>query len=98
MSNNFWRNSPQIVDIERAKESFIRDFRYVKDMGYIRSHRSHNTGIGKTFEDVMRIQENNLKIADLIYKWINPDYWHKKFKSNPGDVEWAKHMLHTAGF
>jgi len=64
MSNNFWRNSPQIVDIERAKESFIRDFRYVKDMGYIRSHRSHNTGIGKTFEDVMRIQENNLKIAD----------------------------------
>lgn len=31
----------------------------IADMGYIRTHRSGNTGIGKTLEDLLNIQENN---------------------------------------
>lgn len=64
MTNNFWGKSQKIIDIEKAKTSFIKDFKAVKEMGYIRSHRPHDTGIGKTFEDIMKVEENNLKIAD----------------------------------
>ena len=31
----------------------------VKDMGYVRTHRAGNTGIGKTLEDLLNIKENN---------------------------------------
>jgi hypothetical protein len=30
MANNFWQNPNQIIDIPRAKASFIHDFCYVK--------------------------------------------------------------------
>lgn len=32
----------------------------IKKMGYIRTHRSGNTGIGKTLEDLLGITENNI--------------------------------------
>ena len=32
---------------------FIENFKRVRDLGFVRSHRSHNTGIGKTLEDLM---------------------------------------------
>lgn len=32
----------------------------LKDMSYIRTHRSGNTGIGKTLEDLLGIDENNI--------------------------------------
>ena len=35
-----------------------------KSKGFIESHRTHNTGIGKTFEDVIGIVENNSSLAD----------------------------------
>lgn len=34
-------------------------------MGFVRSNRSHNTGIGKTFEDLLGTLENNKKEADF---------------------------------
>lgn len=56
------------MDILKAKESFINDFNKIKSLGFIISHRKHNTGIGKTFEDVAGIPENNSELAD--YKGI----------------------------
>lgn len=43
----------------------INLYQKVKALGFVRSNRSHNTGIGKTFEDYMGVVENNLKAPDL---------------------------------
>jgi len=37
----------------------------VKEKGWIKSNRSHNTGIGKTLEDELGIQENNIALPDF---------------------------------
>jgi len=42
-----------------------REFRRIKNLGYIKSHRINNTGIGKTFEDYLGVDENNLKDPDF---------------------------------
>lgn len=47
------------------KEKIIAAFNKVKDEGWIKSHRSNNTGIGKTFEDCIGVIENNLNEPDL---------------------------------
>ena len=64
MCSNFWASPKKNIDLKKAKESFINDFKKVFLLGYVPSHRKHNTGIGKTFEDLMDIQENNLSTAD----------------------------------
>ena len=38
----------------------IKKLKIIKDKGYIKTHRSGNTGIGKTIEDLLDIQENNI--------------------------------------
>jgi len=38
--------------VERLKE--------IKSMGYVKTHRTGNTGIGKTLEDLIGIEENNI--------------------------------------
>ena len=47
------------------KENFIQRFREVKALGYQISSRRGNTGIGKTFEDLMGVIENNDQEPDL---------------------------------
>jgi hypothetical protein len=47
------------------KERIIEKFYKVKEMGWIVSHRSNNTGIGKTFEDCIGVIENNQNEPDL---------------------------------
>ncbi len=47
------------------KEKMIARFRAVKNMGYIPSHRTSDTGIGKTFEDCVGVVENNINAPDL---------------------------------
>ena len=47
------------------KEKIIEAFQKVKAMGWVVSHRSNNTGIGKTFEDCVGVIENNLNEPDL---------------------------------
>ena len=44
---------------------FIRDFNKVRDLGFSPSRRSNSTGIGKTFEDLMGVVENNISEPDL---------------------------------
>ena len=47
------------------KEFIISQFHKVKELGYVRSRRPSNTGIGKTFEDYVGVVENNLSEPDL---------------------------------
>lgn len=54
-------------DKEVIKE-FIKEFNKIKEMGFIESRRFHDTGIGKTCEDFMKVIENNKKSAD--YKGV----------------------------
>ena len=54
------------------KSNFEIEFQRIKNLNFIKSNRSHNTGIGKTFEDHLGIIENNLK---------NPDFEEIEIKS-----------------
>lgn len=38
----------------------MQDLKRLKDLGYIKTHRAGNTGIGKTLEDELKIKENNV--------------------------------------
>lgn len=40
-------------------DDFIREYKNICDMGWVRTHRSGPTGIGKTLEDLLGIVENN---------------------------------------
>ncbi|MDQ1266633.1 MAG: hypothetical protein QG635_1785 [Bacteroidota bacterium] len=46
-------------------ERIINEFNRIRALGFIKSHRKHNTGIGKTFEDNLGIIENNQKDPDF---------------------------------
>ena len=48
----------------KVLQGFKKDFSIIKSKGFIESHRTHNTGIGKTFEDAIGIVENNSSLAD----------------------------------
>lgn len=50
---------------EEDKNFIIRQYFKVKALGWVKSNRKNNTGIGKTFEDYMGVVENNLKAPDL---------------------------------
>jgi hypothetical protein len=41
------------------------EFKRIRALGFIKSKRIHNTGIGKTFEDYLGVAENNLKDPDF---------------------------------
>jgi len=52
---------------EREQEilnSFKEDFKELKERGWVPSNRFHDTGIGKTCEDLLKIAENNSGSAD----------------------------------
>jgi hypothetical protein len=44
----------------------------IKNAGYVKSHRTGDTGIGKTLEDLLGIQENNI---------VGPDFGNYELKS-----------------
>lgn len=44
---------------------FIREYTKVCNMGWIRTHRSGSTGVGKTLEDLLGIEENNIDGPDF---------------------------------
>src|SRR3989344_4021334 len=48
----------------KVLRGFKKDFSVIKSKGFIESHRTHNTGIGKTFEDLIGVVENNNALAD----------------------------------
>lgn len=52
---------PQSKEIIEFKKRFLE----IKSMGFVSSRRHHDTGIGKTFEDLMGVDENNLPLPDF---------------------------------
>lgn len=70
-------------------QGFKKDFLVVKSKGFIESHRTHNTGIGKTFEDAIGIVENNSYLAD--YQGILEIKSKRDLsKSIDNSVNWSK--------
>jgi len=43
----------------------IKQLEEIKKRGFVKTHRSHDTGIGKTLEDILEIKENNLLLPDI---------------------------------
>lgn len=46
-------------------DDFIREYRKICQIGWIKTHRSGPTGIGKTLEDLLGIVENNIDGPDF---------------------------------
>lgn len=46
-------------------DQLIKKLSEIKSEGFIKTHRAHDTGIGKTLEDLIGIQENNLRLPDV---------------------------------
>ena len=46
-------------------DKFTKAFADVRKLGFVKSNRPGNTGIGKTLEDIMNIKENNIDSPDL---------------------------------
>ena len=47
------------------KELIEREFNRIKQLGFIKSRRCNSTGIGKTFEDYLGVNENNDRAPDF---------------------------------
>lgn len=54
-------NSMQKWTLPKIKKAL----KTISDKGWIKSNRSHNTGIGKTLEDYLGITENNIALPDF---------------------------------
>jgi hypothetical protein len=46
-------------------EEFLREISKIKAMDYVPSHRTKDTGIGKTLEDLLGLKENNIQGPDF---------------------------------
>lgn len=49
------------MDLATLKKELQR----IKNLGFIPTHRSGDTGIGKTLEDLLNIKENNIPLHDI---------------------------------
>jgi len=49
------------ITLEKLKKQLEK----IKNIGFIETHRAHDTGIGKTLEDLLKIKENNLRLPDV---------------------------------
>ena len=43
----------------------IKKLLAIREKGFVKTHRAHDTGIGKTLEDLLSIKENNLRLPDV---------------------------------
>lgn len=59
---------------------FIKEFKKIKAMGWVRTHRSGPTGVGKTLEDLLGIIENNIDGPDF------GDYELKSCRTNSNSM------------
>ena len=48
----------------RTFDELLSDLKKLKDQGFVKTHRSGDTGIGKTLEDLLGIEENNIQGPD----------------------------------
>lgn len=54
-----------IMAAPKNLDELVEKLKTIKEMGYIQTHRSHDTGIGKTLEDLLDIPENNWRLPDV---------------------------------
>uniref|UniRef100_A0A7C3YNJ5 Glycosyl hydrolase n=1 Tax=Geoglobus ahangari TaxID=113653 RepID=A0A7C3YNJ5_9EURY len=59
-------NSPKKRSPPRDFDELIERLKEIKQKGYIRTHRTGSTGIGKTLEDLLGIKENNVMGPDAL--------------------------------
>lgn len=45
--------------------TFLTKMEQIKKMGWVKTHRGADTGVGKTLEDLLGITENNIDLPDL---------------------------------
>lgn len=84
------------------KEKVIESFKFVKELGFVKSNRIHNTGIGKTCEDLMNVPENNYASADLYGFEIksmreNTSSYLTLFTKSPHPPRINRHLRDTYG-
>lgn len=75
------------------KEKIIESFKKVAGLGFVESNRSHNTGIGKTFEDYLGVVENNDRLPDFEGYEVKT----KRETSNSFSTLFTKSPSHPAG-
>lgn len=46
-------------------KDLVNKLKKIQSMGFVKTHRAHDTGIGKTLEDLLGIKENNLRLPDI---------------------------------
>lgn len=51
--------------MNRDRDLMVERFHAIKNLGFVKSRRSNNTGTGKTFEDYIGVIENNLEEPDF---------------------------------
>lgn len=48
-----------------SDDKFAKELKRIRDKGFIKSHRSGDTGIGKTLEDELGVEENSIQASDI---------------------------------
>lgn len=89
-------------------DEFVERLREIKLMGYVETHRNADTGIGKTLEDLLGIEENNIPgpdTAGVELKSVrrNSGSLTTLFTKEPprGDEYrplWSQDMIHQLGY
>ena len=51
----------KVMTIKKLKEELQR----IKSLKFVPTHRTGDTGIGKTLEDLLNIKENNIPLCDI---------------------------------
>src|SRR3972149_12042807 len=46
-------------------KELVEKLKTIKDLGYVKTTRAHQGGVGNTLEDLLDIPENNLRLPDL---------------------------------
>ena len=84
-------------------EEFIEEFNKIKAMGWIKTHRAGPTGVGKSLEDLLGIEENNLDQPDfgsyeLKSKRFNSGSMLTIFTKTPQPPKANLHLLNKYGY
>ena len=61
--------------------------------GRITAWTLYHSESGQLFLDRLNDEQ-----AAIIYNWIDPSYWQKRFVDYPADAAWVQHMMTEAGF
>lgn len=87
----------------RNLDEFIEKFTKITEMGWVKTHRAGPTGIGKTLEDLLEIEENNVDGPDfgdyeLKAKRTNDNSMLTLFTKTPNPPRVNSVLLDTYGY